>query len=106
MNAKQLFFGVQLMFSLYREVVDIEEEEGKENGATKGMVLFLSEHARQRMTMGEVVQADGTFKTISVDFFTQVMVCKYKYCLDCNCFSSTSSLLNPRKATRLLLNIP
>ena len=40
---------------------------------SRGIVLFMSDHAKQRMLMSPQWQQDGTFKTVNVPFFRQVL---------------------------------
>ena len=39
---------------------------------SRGMIIFTSDHAKQRILMSRELQQDGTFKTVNVPFFRQV----------------------------------
>ena len=73
------------IFLLSRFVVEIDvggpddttDEEAEEEDVInnrRGIVIFISDHARERMLMCTEWQADGTFKTINVNFFRQVQI--------------------------------
>ena len=52
------------------DTTDEEAEDVIDN--RRGIVIFISDYAKERMLMCTEWQADGTFKTINVTFFRQV----------------------------------
>ena len=75
------------MFLLFRFILDIgadaggevevsTDEEGPEDvdvvDNSRGLVLFVSDHAKERLLMSLDWQQDGMFKTMKTKFFQQV----------------------------------
>lgn len=75
------------VFLLCRLILDLDDADGGELDASadeggpeevdvidnsRGLVVFVSDHARERLLMSSEWQQDGTFKTMKTKFFRQV----------------------------------